>query len=66
MGATFIATGPGIAQGSVVAPFRNIHLYALMARLLGLQTADTQGSVDSVRAVLREPGRARTPGASSP
>ena len=66
MGATFIATGPGIARGSVVAPFRNIHLYALMARLLGLQTADTQGSVDSVRAVLRETGRARTPGASSP
>jgi len=53
MGAVFVAAGPGIAEGKRIAAFRNIHLYALMAQLLGLQPAATSGSLDSVRAVLR-------------
>lgn len=53
MGAVFIAAGPGIAQGRVVAPFRNVHVYSLMAHLLGLTPATTDGSLDSIRAVLR-------------
>lgn len=53
MGAVFVAAGPGIARGRVVPPFRNIHVYPLMARLLGLQPAETAGSLDSVRRVLR-------------
>ena len=60
MGAVFIAAGPGIARGRVVPPFRNVHVYALMAHLLGLRPAPNDGALDSVRAVLR------TPGASSP
>jgi len=36
MGALFIAAGPGIAEGRVVPPFHNIHMYPLMARLLAL------------------------------
>ncbi len=53
MGATFVAAGPGIAQGRVVPPFRNVHVYPLMAQLLGLRPAVTEGSIDSIRAVLR-------------
>lgn len=53
MGALFVAAGPGIAEGKVVAPFRNVHVYSLMARLLGLRPAPTEGSLDSVRAILR-------------
>lgn len=53
MGAVFVAAGPGIAQGKVVPPFRNVHVYPLMAELLGLRPARTEGSLDSVRAVLR-------------
>ena len=53
MGAAFVAAGPGIARGRVVAPFQNIHVYPLLAELLGLSPARTKGSLDSVRAVLR-------------
>lgn len=53
MGALFLAAGPGVAQGRVVPPFRNVHVYPLMAHLLGLRPARTSGSLDSVRAVLR-------------
>jgi hypothetical protein len=53
MGAVFVAAGPGIAQGKTVAPFRNIHVYPLMAHLLGLTPAPSDGSLDSVRHFLR-------------
>ncbi len=53
LGALFIAAGPGIAVGRVVPPFQNIHVYELMARLLGLTPAANSGSLDSVRRVLR-------------
>lgn len=53
MGALFVAAGPGIAQGKVVAPFRNVHVYSLLAHLLGLSPAPTSGTLDSVRAMLR-------------
>lgn len=53
MGAVFVAAGPGIAEGRVVPPFRNVHVYSLMAHLLGLRPAPTDGSIDSVRALLR-------------
>lgn len=53
MGAVFVAAGPGIAQGRRVPPFRNVHVYSLIAHLLGLRPAATDGSIDSVRALLR-------------
>jgi predicted AlkP superfamily pyrophosphatase or phosphodiesterase len=53
MGALFVAAGPGIASGRLVRPFRNVHIYPLMAQLLRLAPAATSGSLDSVRAVLR-------------
>jgi predicted AlkP superfamily pyrophosphatase or phosphodiesterase len=53
MGAIFVAAGPAFRQGVVVPPFQNIHLYALMAHILGITPVKTDGSLDSVRALLR-------------
>ena len=53
MRALFVASGPEFRRGAVVAPFSNIHVYELMAHVLGIQAAANQGSLDSVRAVLR-------------
>lgn len=53
MGATFIAAGPGIARGVRVGALGNIHVYPLMAHLLGVRPAPNSGSIDSVRRVLR-------------
>lgn len=53
MGAIFVAAGPGIAKGKVVAPFRNVHVYSLLAELLRLTPAKTDGTLDSVRVILR-------------
>jgi predicted AlkP superfamily pyrophosphatase or phosphodiesterase len=55
MGAVFVAAGPGLARGKVVLPFRNVHVYALAAQLLGVTPAATDGSIDSVRSLLRVP-----------
>ena len=53
MGAVFIAAGPGIAVDRRVPGFRNVHVYPLMAHLLGLRAAPSDGALDSVRAILR-------------
>jgi predicted AlkP superfamily pyrophosphatase or phosphodiesterase len=60
MAALFIAAGPGIVRGRTVPAFQNIHVYPLMAELLRLRPAPTDGALDSVRTMLR------TRGASSP
>ncbi len=39
MGAIFLASGPGIPAGRVIAPFENIHIYPFIAEILGLQPA---------------------------
>ncbi len=59
MGALFIAAGPAFRQGVTVAPFQNIHVYELLAHILGIVPAPNDGTLDSVRTVLRgaaEPG----------
>lgn len=48
MMATFMAWGPAFKSGKVIAPFENIHVYSLIARLLGLtidQPVDSQPGV---------------------
>ena len=52
MRAIFLARGPGFKKGAVVEPFQNIHLYELIAHLLGLTPASNDGALDSVRTVL--------------
>ena len=54
MGATFIASGPAFKSGVTVEPFRNIHIYELMAEILDLEPAPNDGALDSVRVVLRD------------
>jgi hypothetical protein len=53
MRALFVASGPAFRQGAVVAPFSNIHVYELMTHILRLRPAPNDGSLDSVRAMLR-------------
>lgn len=53
MGAVFVAAGPAFRRGVIVPPFQNVHLYGLLAQILGLTPARTDGSIDSVRAMLR-------------
>ena len=55
MGALFIAAGPAFKQGEVVPPIQAIHLYELMAEILGVRPAPNNGNLDAVRGVLRRP-----------
>ncbi len=57
MGALFVAAGPDFRQGVVVPPFQNIHVYSLLAGLLGVTPAPNDGSPDSTRAMLHAPRR---------
>jgi predicted AlkP superfamily pyrophosphatase or phosphodiesterase len=53
MGATLVGAGPGLARGVRTPPMQNVHVYSLLAALLGVPPAATDGSIDSVRALLR-------------
>jgi hypothetical protein len=53
MGALFVAAGPAFKRGVVVEPFQSVHVYALMAHITGLPPAPHDGSLDSVRGLLR-------------
>jgi predicted AlkP superfamily pyrophosphatase or phosphodiesterase len=52
MRALFLARGPAFASGATVAPFQNIHVYPLLAHILGLTPAPSDGSLDSIKSVL--------------
>jgi predicted AlkP superfamily pyrophosphatase or phosphodiesterase len=53
MRALFLAAGPAFRQGATVPAFSNIHVYALMADILGVRPSPNDGSLDSVRMMLR-------------
>lgn len=53
MKGVFVADGPSFQDGVVVPSFQSIHLYALMSHILGLAPAPTDGTIDSLRALLR-------------
>jgi predicted AlkP superfamily pyrophosphatase or phosphodiesterase len=59
MRSIFIAHGPAFRPGVVVPPFRNIHVYPLLAHVLGIEPAPADGSLDSVRTLLADSGRAQ-------
>jgi predicted AlkP superfamily pyrophosphatase or phosphodiesterase len=52
MGALFIARGPAFQRGLRVPSFRNIHVYPLIAEVLGIDPVETDGSLDTLRAAL--------------
>lgn len=54
MGALFIASGPAFQEEITVPPFQSVHLYELMCHILGLRPAPNDGSLDSVRVMMRQ------------
>jgi predicted AlkP superfamily pyrophosphatase or phosphodiesterase len=52
MRATFIAAGPAFSQHAILPPFSNVHIYSLMAYLLNLRPAETDGSINVFKSVL--------------
>jgi predicted AlkP superfamily pyrophosphatase or phosphodiesterase len=55
MRAIFIAHGEAFKKGRVVAPFENIQVYNIMARILGLQPAANDGDYRAAKGVLARP-----------
>lgn len=55
MRAIFIAHGEAIKKGKVVKPFENVHVYNIMARILGLNPAPNDGNSEAAKAVLATP-----------
>jgi predicted AlkP superfamily pyrophosphatase or phosphodiesterase len=56
----FVAAGPSFKRGVRRGPLANVHLYELMCAILGLTPGRNDGSLDSVRSLLRPgvaPGR---------
>ena len=51
----FLASGPAFKEGERSGSFQNIHLYELMAHVLDINPAPNDGSLDSLRHVLRTP-----------
>lgn len=49
MWGTFIAAGPGLREGYVREPFENVEVYGVIANLLGLKPAKTDGDLARVR-----------------
>ncbi|MCW9708756.1 ectonucleotide pyrophosphatase/phosphodiesterase [Fodinibius salsisoli] len=53
MEALFLAHGPAFKSDTTVKAFQNIHLYELMNHVMGTKSAPNDGSLDSVRVLLR-------------
>lgn len=54
MHAFFLARGPGFQQGLEVDIIESIHLYELMAHILGVQPAHNDGSLNEISHLLRQ------------
>ena len=50
----FIAYGPELKRGLVVEPVSNLDIYPLMCRILGLDPAPNDGSLDAIKHFLQE------------
>ncbi len=53
MGALFVAAGPPLRQGLIVAPFENVHVYDLLCRLLNITPARNDGDAIVTRGFMR-------------
>jgi predicted AlkP superfamily pyrophosphatase or phosphodiesterase len=54
MGASFYAWGPAFKQGLTIAPFENVNVYPLIAKILGLTTPEgIDGKLDVLQNVLK-------------
>lgn len=50
----FLARGPAFRKGAKTASFQSIHIYDLMSHILGIKPAPNDGSLDSVKIMLKE------------
>jgi predicted AlkP superfamily pyrophosphatase or phosphodiesterase len=57
MRALFVAHGPSFKQHLLVREFDNVHVYALLAKLLDLQPLPNDGNPHATAALLRPPQR---------
>ena len=53
MGALFVAAGPHIRAGIVLAPFENVNVYNFLCSVLGLTPAKNDGATDLMRRLQR-------------
>ena len=53
MRAIFVAAGPSFRRGATLPAFDNVDLYPLLAKLLGIDPAPNDGSLDPTAAALR-------------
>jgi predicted AlkP superfamily pyrophosphatase or phosphodiesterase len=53
MRAIFVAAGPAFKQGLRVPAFENVHVYHVLARVLGVPAAKNDGRADVARRILR-------------
>jgi len=54
MKAIFYAAGPDIRSGVTVAPFENVNVYPLIAKILGLRTGMIDGKLRVLRPILKK------------
>lgn len=55
MKATFMAWGPAFKKGQRIEPFRNIHIYPVIAEILGLEVpADIDGNIEVLGGILKD------------
>lgn len=52
MRALFVAHGPAFARGITLAPFPNVDVYPLLARLLGLAPLPNDGHIEDLKGLL--------------
>lgn len=50
----FLTRGPAFREGAKTASFQNIHLYELMSYLMEIEPAPNDGSLDSVKVMLKQ------------
>ena len=61
MRAIFYAAGPDIRPGVTLAPFENVNIYPLIAKILGLRMGTVDGDIRTLDAILTTSGaRAKT------
>lgn len=54
MRAIFFAAGPDIRPGSTLEPFENVNVYPLIAKILGLDAAKVDGSLNILSGILKD------------
>ena len=54
MKAIFYAAGPDIRAGATVAPFENINIYPLIAKILGLRVGAIDGKLSVLQSILQK------------